>query len=152
MKTYSTYSSILIVFASLVGVDSLKLGFGSFSDPGPGFMPFLCSLLLILLSVLDLAFGTITRWRMDKKDSEIWSNIHWGRFLWTLIILTLYAILMPVVGFSLPTAFLLFFLFRLIEHRSWWRTTLMAIAVTGISYFGFRVALGAELPKGILGF
>lgn len=152
IKTYSAYNVILIAFASIVCVGSLKLGFGGFSDPGAGFMPFLSGMLLILLSLFDLAFSAFTRWKNDKRDIEIWANILWGRLIVTLIMLILYTLLMPVLGFSLPTAILLFVLFRLIEHRSWWRTAIGAIVVTAVFYFGFGIALGAQLPKGILGF
>jgi hypothetical protein len=141
-----------MTFACFVCAGSLKLGFGSFSDPGAGFMPLLSALLLIFLSAVDLAIGLTSRWKNDRKDREIWSDIQWERLIGTLIVLVLYATLMPVLGFSLPTAALLFVLFRLIERRSWWRTALGAIAVTAVFYFGFGVALGAQLPKGVLGF
>jgi hypothetical protein len=152
MRTHSAYNVILIAFASLVCVGSLKLGFGSFADPGTGFMPCLASLLLIVLSVLDLIVCSVSHWKEEKKDAEIWSNIHWGRLLSTTGMLVLYVILVPLLGFSLPTIFLLFFLFRLIEDRPWWHAALGAITVTGIFYLGFGVALGAQLPKGVLGF
>jgi len=152
MKTYSSYNVILIIFAGIVCVGSLKLGFGSFSDPGAGFMPLLSSLLLIFLSAIDLIVGVISRWKNDRSDREIWSDIHWGRLIGTLLMLVLYTIMMPVFGFSIPTAVLLFVLFRLIERRSLWRTALGAIVVTAMFYFGFGSALGAQLPRGILGF
>jgi putative tricarboxylic transport membrane protein len=152
MKSFSAYNVIMIAFASFMCVGSLKLGFGSFSDPGAGFMPFLSGMFVIVLSLFDLAFSAFTRWKTDKTDGEIWSNIHWGRFLSTLAMLIIYGILMPVLGFSLPTLFLLFVLFRLIERRPIWRTALLAICVTALFYFGFGYALGAQLPTGILGF
>jgi len=152
MKTFSAYNVVMIAFAAFMCVGSLRLGFGSFSDPGAGFMPFLSGMFMILLSLFDLAFSAFTRWKNDKGDMEIWADILWGRLIGTLIMLILYALLMPVLGFSLPTAILLFVLFRLIEHRSWWRTAIGAVVVTAVFYFGFGVTLGAQLPKGILGF
>lgn len=152
MKTYSVFNAMFIIFASLVCAGALKLKFGSFSDPGAGFMPFLCGLLLICLSAIDLVFGIISRWKTDRTDKEIWSDIDWGKLITVVVALGFYVLLMPVVGFSLPTAILLFFLFRLIEHRHWFRATLGAIVVTAVFYLGFGVALGAQLPKGFLGF
>src|SRR5512136_2723004 len=111
MKTYSVFNVIFIIFASLVCAGALKLKFGSFSDPGAGFMPFLCGLLLICLSAIDLVFGIINRWKTDRTDKEIWSDIDWGRLIGAVVALGLYVLLMPIVGFSLPTAILLFFLF-----------------------------------------
>ena len=81
MKTFSVYNVVMIAFASFMCVGSLKLGFGSFSDPGAGFMPFLSGMFVILLSLFDLAFSAFTRWKTDKKDTEIWANILWGRLV-----------------------------------------------------------------------
>ncbi|HEX2965562.1 MAG TPA: tripartite tricarboxylate transporter TctB family protein [Syntrophorhabdaceae bacterium] len=152
MKTYSIFNIVFIIFSCLVCAGALKLKFGSFSDPGAGFMPFLCGLLLMCLSVVDLFTGILTRWKADRKDGEVWANIDWRRLLVTVVLLGLYVFLMPIIGFSLPTAVLLFFLFRLIEHRHWFRAALMAAGVTAVFYAGFGIALGAQLPKGFLGF
>ena len=43
----------LLGFAVLILSLSLKLGIGNFRNPGPGFVPFLASLLLLSLSSVD---------------------------------------------------------------------------------------------------
>jgi hypothetical protein len=152
MKTYPVYDFVLIAFASCVAAGSLKLGFGRFSNPGAGFMPFLSSILLITLGLADLAAGAASRWKADKTDKELWSDIEWHRMFGALGLLAGYALLLPLLGFCLPTAALLFFLFHLIEQRPAWRTALGAVAITAVFYLGFGYALGAELPRGLLGF
>jgi hypothetical protein len=152
MKTYSVFNIMFIIFGFLICAGAVKLKFGSFSDPGAGFMPLLCGLLLLCLSVIDLVLGIISRWKTDRTDKEIWSDIDWRKLIGAVVALALYVLLMPIVGFSVPTAILLFFLFRLIEHRHWFRAALGATAVTVVFYLGFGVALGAQLPKGFLGF
>ncbi|HVN97012.1 MAG TPA: tripartite tricarboxylate transporter TctB family protein [Syntrophorhabdaceae bacterium] len=151
MRTYSVCNVVLIVFGAVVCMGSVRLGFGSFSDPGAGFMPILCSLFLIALSAFDLVFGVVSHWETDRKDEEIWADIDWGRLVTTVAMLTMYTILLPLVGFCFPTVLLLLFLFRLIERRSWWRAALWAVVVTAAFYLGFGLALGAQLPKGVLG-
>jgi putative tricarboxylic transport membrane protein len=152
MKTFSVYNAILIAFAILICVGSLKLGFGSFSDPGAGFMPFLSGALLIVLCATDLISGALRGWKEEKTDRDIWSDIQWKRIIAAIASLVIYAVLIPLLGFSIPTLFFLLFLFRLIDKRPWWRATLMAVCFTGLFYIGFGVALGAQLPKGIFGF
>lgn len=152
MRTYVCAEVLLTAFAGLVCLGSLKLGFGRFSDPGAGFMPFLSAFLLGVLSLVDLASGVLSRWNADKKDGEIWSNIDWARLLSTLGMLLLYLLLLPVLGFSLPTILLLLILFRLIERRPWWFVALFSIVTTVMFYVGFEIILGAQLPKGILPF
>lgn len=152
MKTYSIFNFVFIIFSCLVCASALKLKFGSFSDPGAGFMPFLCGLILICLSLIDFLIGFFTHWKTDRTDKEIWTNIDWRKLLSAVIALAIYVFLMPIIGFSLPTVVLLFFLFRLIEHRHWFRASLGAAVVTAVFYVGFGIALGAQLPKGFLGF
>jgi putative tricarboxylic transport membrane protein len=152
MRTYPVCDIFLILFAGLVCVGSRRLGYGSFSDPGAGFMPLLSGLLLGFLALADLASGVITRWKEDRKDAELWADIDWGRLLTTIIVLLVYLIIMPRIGFSLPTFVLLMILFRVIEPRPWWFVVLLSLATTLAFYLGFQVALGVELPAGILGF
>jgi hypothetical protein len=152
MRTHVALDFVLIAFAALVCLGSLKLGFGSFSDPGTGFMPFLAGALLGVLSMLDLVSAVFGNLAAAKTDEEIWSNIHWSRLLSALVSLVIYTALLPLLGFSLPTALLLFFLLRLIEPRPRWLVILSAVGITSAFYVVFAVALGARLPRGILGF
>lgn len=152
MRTHAALDVFLIACAALVCTGSLRLGFGSFSDPGTGFMPFLSGGLLGVLSMLDLVAAMLSNHATTKTDTEIWSNIHWGRLLSTLVSLVLYVALLPLLGFSLPTAILLFFLLGVIEPRPRWVVVLSAVGITGVFYLVFAVALGAQLPRGMLGF
>jgi hypothetical protein len=152
MRTHVALDFVLIAFAALVCVGSLELGFGSFSDPGTGFMPFLAGSLLGILSILDLASGVLSKYRSLRTDVQIWSNIHWGRLLSTLVSLVIYTALLPILGFTLPTALLMFFLLRLIEPRPRWIVVLSSLGIAGAFYVAFVIVLGAQLPRGILGF
>ena len=152
MTTLIVYDVFLIAFALLVCLGSLNLGFGTFSQPAAGFVPFLSGLLLGMLSLIDLISGVFTHWEADKKDAEIWSDIHWRKLLSTLAILVLYIGLLPKLGFSIATTLLLLFLFRLMEPRPWWLVIVLSVVITGIFYLGFEIALNAQLPRGFLGF
>jgi hypothetical protein len=141
-----------MAFALLVCLGSRRLGFGSFSDPGAGFMPFLCGLMLGFLSLADLLSGIVTRWKEDRVDGELWAHVDWMRIITTVGMLVVYLVILPRVGFGLPTAVMLFVFFRLLEPRPWWAVTLLSVVTTLTFYVGFKVALGVELPTGILGF
>ncbi|MBI5440856.1 MAG: tripartite tricarboxylate transporter TctB family protein [Deltaproteobacteria bacterium] len=152
MKTHAVRAAVLIGLAAAVCGGSLKLGFGIFSDPGPGFMPLLAAALLGLLSVADLALIACGRSAGTKSDGEIWANIHWPRLLTTLLALFAFAVLLPFLGFSISTLLLLLLLLRQVEPRPWPQVVLYALGITGASYALFVVALGAQLPAGVLGF
>ena len=152
MTTFIVYDVFLFAFALLVCLGSLKLGFGTFSQPAAGFLPFLSGLLLGMLSLIDFISGVLVHWEADKKDAGIWSSIHWKKLLSTLVILVLYIGLLPKLGFSIGTTLLLLFLFRLMEPRPWWIVIVLSVGIAGIFYLGFEIVLGAQLPRGFLGF
>jgi putative tricarboxylic transport membrane protein len=139
----------LALFACLGG---LKLGFGTFHQPQAGFMPFLAGLLLGLLALVDLISGLLTRWKREKGDKEIWSEIGWGKITITLAVLFIYTALFSPLGFIIGTILLLLFLFRLMEPRRWWIVLIASLVTTGLFYIGFKIGLDSQLPRGLLGF
>lgn len=139
----------LALFACLGG---LKLGFGTFHQPQAGFMPFLAGLLLGLLALVDLISGLLTRWKREKGDKEIWSEIGWGKITITLAVLFIYTALFSPLGFIIGTILLLLFLFRLMEPRRWWIVLTASLVTTGLFYIGFKIGLDSQLPRGLLGF
>lgn len=151
-KTYLIHDIVWIGFAALVCLGGLKLGFGSFQQPHAGFMPFLAGLILGLLSLADLIHGMVNHWKHEKADKEIWPSIHRGKLFFTLILLLTYTLLFNRLGFIVATIPLLFFLFRLMEPRSWWVALTASIATTGLFYLGFRMGLDSQLPSGFFGF
>ena len=151
-KTFLINDLVWIVFASAACYGGLKLGFGSFQQPHAGFMPFLSGLLLGLLALADLISGLAKGWRDEKKDSDIWANINWGKLLLTLALLFIYTALFSTLGFVITTVLLLFFFFRAMEPRPWWIVAVSSVTCTGLFYLAFKVGLGSQLPSGIFGF
>jgi putative tricarboxylic transport membrane protein len=64
--------------------------------------------------------------------------------------LFVYTIAVNWLGFVLATLMFVFFLFRIVETESWWRSLLKGILVTAGNYLVFVVWLGLHLPKGVL--
>ncbi len=151
-KTYVVNDIVWIGFAALVCWGGLKLGFGSFHQPHAGFMPFLSALVLGVLALIDLTSGVMKGWREERKDDEIWADIHWGKLLSTLGLLLLYTIFFSSVGFVITTILLLIILYRIMEPRPWWIVFTASLVTTGLFYLGFKVGLDSQLPRGFLGF
>jgi hypothetical protein len=151
-KTFLINDLCWIVFAFLVCIGGLKLGFGSFHNPQAGFMPFLSGLLLGSLALVDLIQGILHRWSKDKEDKVIWAEIHWGKLFITLGVLILYTVLFSALGFLIATFFLLLFLYQVMERRPWRTVFLASIVTTGLFYIAFKVGLDSQLPRGFFGF
>ena len=151
-KTFLVNDLVWMGFAAVVCYGGFKLGFGSFQQPHAGFMPVLAGLVLGLLALFDLASGLVNRWKDDKPDGEIWADIHWGKILLTLGVLTVYTALFTIVGFTLSTILLLLFLFRVMEPKPWWLVAVSSVVCTVLFYVAFKIGLESQLPRGFLGF
>jgi hypothetical protein len=151
-KTYLFNDLVWMGFAAVVCYGGLKLGFGSFQQPHAGFMPVLAGMVLGLLALFDLVSGLVNRWKDEKEDREVWADIHWGKILLTLAVLSVYTVLFTTVGFTLSTILLLLFLFRVMEPKPWWVVLISSVVCTGLFYVGFKIGLESQLPRGFLGF
>ena len=151
-KTYLFNDLVWMGFAAVVCYGGLKLGFGSFQQPHAGFMPVLAGMVLGLLALFDLVSGLVSRWKDEKEDREVWADIHWGKILLTLAVLSVYTVLFTTVGFTLSTILLLLFLFRVMEPKPWWVVLISSVVCTVLFYIGFKIGLESQLPRGFLGF
>lgn len=151
-KTFLINDLVWMGFAFLVCWGGLQLGFGSFSQPHAGFMPFLAGLVLAFLALADLVSGLIRQGKTEKGDAEIWAHIHWGKLLLTVAVLFLYTALFTTVGFLITTISLLFYLYRVMEPKPWKWVVFASILTTLLFYLGFKVGLESQLPRGLLGF
>ena len=151
MKNNDQRSSLFWFLIGLViAVYSLKYGLGSFSSPGPGFLPFLSGGALVLLSMI-VFFQQVGKGRGGSLAS-LWSHARWHTVLAVMLSLVVYALLLRLLGFILDTFLLTTFLFRVMEPVRWQRVLAGAAATTLCSYAVFQLWLEAQLPSGFLGF
>jgi putative tricarboxylic transport membrane protein len=145
------------IFWLMIGISTAihayQLGFGHFRNPGPGFIFFLASLILIIFSAIDLALTFVRQSRIgnDGNGYGIWSTVHWRKVLLALGGLSVYAYLLNVMGFLLSTFLLMVLLFKGIEPTKWWVAITSSIIATTSSYAIFTL-MKVALPTGWLGF
>ncbi len=151
-KTFLINDLVWISLALLVCLAGWKLGFGSFQQPQAGFMPFLAGLLLGVLALMDLASGWVSRWKEEKEDRNVWSEIGWGKIILTMAVLFVYVFLSSILGFLIGATLLLIILFRMMEPRPWWIILLASLTTVGLFYLVFQIGLEGQLPRGLFGF
>lgn len=126
------------------------LELGSLHDPGSGFMFFWVGIIIIGLSLSILVRALREKGRAGEMKA-LWSGVQWKKIVAVLLALYLYAYGFNLLGFLLSTILLLIFLFKAVEPQRWstavWGAILSAVA----AYAVFRVWLGTQLPRGILG-
>ena len=149
MATYDRMSSLFwIVFGIAITVESLRLGPGSLSGPGPGLLPLGCGLALGILGFTIF----LRTFKQESQEREIlWEEgTLWRKLILTLASLVCYAFLLDVLGFLLLTFIWMLFVCK-VGKLGWKKTVAIAIIVTFCCYGLFNYLLGIRFPRGILG-
>jgi len=135
---------LFALFSLYVCVESVRLGLGTYQQPGAGFVPFCAA---VILGVLSLALVFLA-FLLDPKKGETWNNP--DRILMVFLAILGFTLLLERLGFILSTLLLIWFLLKVVERRGWSFSVGVALLVAGASYVVFDVWLRAQLPAGIL--
>lgn len=133
-------------------MESWVLGLGSMSEPGTGFIPFVVGLVIIVLSAILLLESSIEVKKNPGRKVSRWSDTHWRRVIYIVILLLAYALLLPKLGYLIATFLVLVFLLKSGEPIKWPAAIIVAILTSTISYLVFGIWLSVSFPKGILSF
>jgi putative tricarboxylic transport membrane protein len=125
-----------------------RLGLGSVTEPGAGFIFFWSGLILAVLSLIG--FAQSRRNAEDTVQEAV--QIGWVKIALVLLSLLLYAFFLERLGFVLTTFILLSFLLGWIEGINWARSLGVASAAAMASFAIFELWLKIRLPKGVFGF
>ena len=125
-----------------------RLGLGSVTEPGAGFIFFWAGLALVILALAVLAEAV----RSSTDTAQEMREMNWPKIVLVLASLLLYAAFLERLGFVLTTFGLLSFLMGCIEGISWLRSVGVAGAAAAASFAIFELWLKIRLPKGIFGF
>jgi putative tricarboxylic transport membrane protein len=129
-------------FALVVIWESWRVGLGTWTVPGSGFISFCTGMILTILALLLI----YDDWQRPKKTGKMPLRV----FL-ALSFLLVYSMVLNTLGFVVSTFLLVFALFRLGEARGWWVLTGMSVIVTFLAYLIFGRLLQVYFPPGVLG-
>jgi putative tricarboxylic transport membrane protein len=151
-RTRTFAASVSALFWVAVGLltcyGANRLGLGSVTEPGVGFIFFWSGLILVILSLIVLA-GAI---RGSEDTVREMGEMNWAKIALVLLTLLLYAFFLERLGFVLTTFILMSFLLGCIESTNWVRSLGVAGAAALASYAIFELWLKIRLPKGLFGF
>jgi len=151
MKNNDQRSSLFWLAAGLaIALYSGNYGLGSFSSPGPGFLPFLTGLAIAGLALVVFLQQLSSRSR--EKMTDLWRRGNWPNVSMVMGALVLYTLLFQFLGFLLDTFWLIAFLLRVMEPMGWKKCLTGAVAASGGAYLVFQIWIKAQLPAGVLGF
>lgn len=144
---------VWIAIAILISFLSLKMEIGTFLSPGPGLFPFVFSILLGSMSIINLVISHFKK--IQKRSMKIqYKGFHLKRPGLVLVCLFLYASLLTQIGYLITTFLLFFILFKVMSSgKGDFKLAFFgAFATVTGSYIIFNKLLQIPLPKGILGF
>ena len=155
MKDMRTYNRVSAFFFMSVGIFftlyARKVEIGTWTEPGPGFLPFWAGLTLTAMSIA-LLIGGYSKKVWQARSSFFPQPDSWKRVLATFLSLVVYNVLLTIFGFTLTTFLFLLFLVRFIFPQTWKRTLTVSICGSFFARLLFINFLETQLPKGFLGF
>jgi putative tricarboxylic transport membrane protein len=139
---------IILLFGVLILIQSFFYSYSSSLGPGPGMFPLWLSGSLILLSIMHIVRsikkegGNLTRILPKGNDLR--------KLLKILSALVGFALLLPVVGFTVAGSIFLFIL--LSGEYKWYSNAMISIGVTALLFWLFKGLLSVPLPVNYFGF
>ena len=147
-KTTGAGALFWIAAGLLACYGATRLGLGSVTEPGAGFIFFWSGVVLVILSLVVL----IDSIRSSEAAARDIGEMNWIKITLVLVSLVLYAFFLEKLGFILTTFFLLSFLLSCIEDTNWIRSVGVAGAAALTCFALFELWLKIRLPKGLFGF
>jgi hypothetical protein len=131
----------LVAFAIGIAGTFLSYGYGlgSLRDPGPGLWPFLVSVAIAAMSAALLVTGR----RLQDSEAFTLSSAQPMIGVVTFVVL---ALLMPLIGFEIPSFALCLVWLRFLGGESWRTSIVIGAATTAAFYLLFLYGLKIPLP------
>ena len=126
-----------------------RTDFGSFQEPGPGFVSFFSGLLIGGIGlVMILAKARATPSPGDPSGIPL-SPRNWRNFIFTVALLLGYALLLDRLGYIITTFAMMWAFFYVFGERRWLSSLLISSAIVASTYLVFDVWLRCQFPPGI---
>jgi putative tricarboxylic transport membrane protein len=140
-----------LAISIFVCIEASRVGIGDFRSQGPGFLPFWSGVMLSTFSIILVVTSTLKKLK-KRETKNLWKGMSWGKVVLVLILLLIYTLLLPRLGYLIATFGLMTLLFGIVGKTKLWIKAVAGIITVLATYIVFYVWLEVQLPKGILGF
>jgi hypothetical protein len=146
------YDLVSGVFWFLVGcgflIGGVRIGFGDWSRPGPGFFPTAGGVVLVILSLSLLAAKGVGRLGRTPEKKFWTTGQSWRNVTFVVLALIGFVAMFNPLGFFFTAFLFLVYVLRFVEQKGTWTSLGTAIAVTVVSYAIFGQWLKVPFPRG----
>jgi putative tricarboxylic transport membrane protein len=137
---------VLIALAIFVLSESRTIPFGTVMEPGPGVVPALLAVILLVCSLAVVAGGGAA----PRVGALGWSE--WRHAAAILGTCAFMALALERLGYRLTMILALLGLLRLVERKRWVVAAVFAVGFSLGSHFLFNTLLRVQMPRGPFGF
>ena len=149
---------LLLGFAAYLTVQMLSMDVPDSVDfPGPRFFPALISGLIFLLTTVQLALS-LRSWTSGELDAaltreqqETGTHFSWSSLAWVVGGFLGFALLLKLLGWVIAAGLLFWCVAFGFGHRRPLMNLIVGLTVSSCAYIAFDMALGLNLPSGLLG-
>ena len=152
MWHYYIGNILIILVGFYVAAGAVRLGVGSVNKPGAGFIFLWLAVILVGLAVIDLVTSIIGNKRKSAGRKPLWKGFRWGKVILVLAGVSVYTIVLDILGFIFSTFFVLLFLFKAVEPVEWKDAVIGSVLTIAVVYAVFGIWLKVPFPAGIFGF
>lgn len=131
---------------------SIKLNLGKLNDPGPGFLPFLSSVVIGSFAFIFMIYIVFKKGiNPPVKIKKFQLGQQWGKAAYLMISSFIYIFfLWNNLGYLVSSTILLFFLLKVVGSESLIKSIIISVSASIVSYLIFQTWLQCSLPKGLL--
>lgn len=150
LRADTVTSLLALAVSAFILFQGRELGLGRPNDPGSGFILFWTGAIMTALSAVVLGQSLMPAEREAPGLGAPFAGLRWGKVLYVVVLMALYAAVIETLGFVVSTLALLLVLFKTVDPQSW-RVSILGSALTTLGAWAVFVAwLGTQLPVGTL--
>lgn len=132
-------------FGIFTAIGGYVLKLGSLNKPGPGMLPFVGGIILLLCSV-PILIGSVKTTRTERANDDIWQGVNLAKIGVVVGSVLGYSLILEKIGFVLTTFIVFIFIFKTADSRKWRTILILSFLSTFVSYLIFHILLQVQLP------